>query len=121
MFQTSVIFDRNYNSTAEVIVNQGGTSCFHRDTLVVTIDGNKPISEIKEGDVVLSFNEVTKTKEWKLVTEKFEYKNTKPTIKIKLRNGSEIICTDDHLFYFKGGWISAKHLVSLIHETDTKL
>ena len=26
MFQTSVIFDRNYNSTAEVIVNQGGTS-----------------------------------------------------------------------------------------------
>jgi phage terminase large subunit len=26
MFQTSVIFDRNYNSTAEVIINQGGTS-----------------------------------------------------------------------------------------------
>jgi phage terminase large subunit len=26
MFQTSVIFDRNYHSTAEVIVNQGGTS-----------------------------------------------------------------------------------------------
>jgi phage terminase large subunit len=26
MFQTSIIFDRNYNSTAEVIVNQGGTS-----------------------------------------------------------------------------------------------
>jgi phage terminase large subunit len=26
MFQTSIIFDRNYHSTAEVIVNQGGTS-----------------------------------------------------------------------------------------------
>lgn len=26
MFQTSVIFERNYNSVAEVIVNQGGTS-----------------------------------------------------------------------------------------------
>ena len=26
MFQTSVIFERNYNSTAEVVVNQGGTS-----------------------------------------------------------------------------------------------
>jgi phage terminase large subunit len=26
MFQTSVIFERNYNSNAEVIVNQGGTS-----------------------------------------------------------------------------------------------
>jgi phage terminase large subunit len=26
MFQTSVIFERNYNSIAEVIVNQGGTS-----------------------------------------------------------------------------------------------
>jgi phage terminase large subunit len=26
MFQTSIIFERNYNSTAEVIVNQGGTS-----------------------------------------------------------------------------------------------
>ena len=26
MFQTSVIFDRNYNSTAEVIVNQGGSN-----------------------------------------------------------------------------------------------
>ena len=26
MFQTSVIFERNYNSIAEVVVNQGGTS-----------------------------------------------------------------------------------------------
>lgn len=26
MFQTSVIFERNYNTTAEVVVNQGGTS-----------------------------------------------------------------------------------------------
>jgi hypothetical protein len=121
MFQTSVIFERNYNSNAEVIVNQGGTSCFHPDTLIVTSKGNKRIEDIKVGDIVLSFNETIKKKEWKKVVNTFKYKNTKPTLKIKLKNGAEIICTDDHKFYYKGAWISAKHLVSCIDEKNTKL
>ena len=118
MFQTSVIFERNYNSVAEVVVNQGGTSCFHPDTMIVTKGGNKPISQIQSGDIVLSYNETTKENEWKVVTDTFKYLNTKPTILIKLKNGKEIICTEDHKFFFKGGWVSAKHLVSCIHETN---
>lgn len=118
MFQCSVVYNANYNSTADILINQGGTSCFHPDTLIVTQNGSKPIKDISIGDVVLSFNEDLKVNEWKKVVNTFKYQNTKNTIRVKLKNGKEIICTDDHKFYYKGGWISIKHLLSLKHENN---
>ena len=119
--QTGVLFHANYNATKPIIVNAGGTSCFDGETLVVTDKGLKKISEIEVGDVVKSFNEKTKEDEWKTVTDTFTFLNQKRTVRVKLKNGKEIICTDDHKFYYKGGWISIKHLLSLSNETNTKL
>lgn len=69
----------------------------------------------------MSYNEATKENEFKRVKDVFKYINNKPTVRIKLKNGKEIICTDDHKFFYKGGWISIKHLLSLANENNPKL
>ena len=123
-FQCTDVFYENYKSTEKLIINQGGTSCFYGDQLVITKRGDVRIKDIVLGDIVLSYNEKTKQKEWKLVKNLFSYFNSKKTVKIKLKNGSEIIATDDHKFFYEGGWYSLKHLLSLKYgnmETDTKL
>lgn len=118
------VFHENFKSTEKIIINQGGTSCFYGDQLVVTKRGNIKIKDIILGDIVLSFNEKTNTKEWKVVKNLFSYFNSKKTVKIKLKDGYEIIATDDHKFFHEGGWYSLKHLLSLKYgnmETNTKL
>lgn len=112
MFNTTPVFIENYNAKAKVVINQGGTSCFYPEQLVVTKRGNIKIKDIVLGDIVLSYNEETKQKEWKEVKNVFSYQNSKKTVKIKLKNGVEIIATDDHKFYYEGGWISLKQLLS---------
>jgi hypothetical protein len=106
-----------------VRVVQGGT-CFAGEQLVVTQRGSIPIKYILQNDFVLSYNEEIKSEEWKLVNNVFKHNNTKPTVKIKLKNGKEIICTDDHRFYYKGGWTKVKCLLSLLDgnmEKNTKI
>jgi len=116
--KTTNVFRRNAKAKTRFVFNPGGTRCFHPDTLVVTKNSNKKISEIVEGDEVLSFG---KEDEFKKVKSVFKLDNTKPTVKIKLKNGEEIICTDDHKFYFKGEWVCIKHLLSLWNENNSKL
>lgn len=123
-FQCTDVFYANYQANEKLIINQGGTSCFYGDQLVITKRGNIKIKDIILGDIVLSFNEKTNTKEWKVVKNLFSYFNSKKTVKIKLKDGSEIIATDDHKFFHEGGWYSLKHLLSLKYgnmETNTKL
>lgn len=50
MFQTSVIFDRNYNSTAEVIVNQGGSNAGKTYAIIQVLC----LKAIAESDQVIS-------------------------------------------------------------------
>ena len=111
--RTNPVFKWNYETDADVVVNQGGTSCFEKNTLVVSDTGNIPISKIKVGQNILSYNEETGKEEFKPVIAHWKFKNTKPTVRIKLKSGKTIICTDDHLFFVGGSWISIKHLLSL--------
>lgn len=113
-FVVTPIFYDNYTCEKPIVVNQGGTSCFCGQQKVVTRLGSKPINKLKVGDTVKCFNEKTKKQEWKKVLNTFEYKNTKRTIKVKLKNGQTIIATEDHEFYYEGGWYSLKHLLSLL-------
>jgi hypothetical protein len=106
------IFEWNWKSDKPIVVNQGGTSCFACDTLITTIDGVKPIHLMQVGDIVPTMNEATKEIELKPVVNVLRFENHKPTVKIRLKNGKEIICTDDHEFYVGGTWISIKHLLS---------
>ena len=118
---TTSVFEQNawaYRQGYKIIVNQGGTSCFAGDQLVITATGNTPISKLSYGDMVKTKNLKTGLDEWKSVKNVFKYSNTKPTIKLKLKNGKSIVATDDHKFYFKGGWYSIKHIVSLWHENN---
>ena len=113
---TTSVFSRNikaYNSNESLIVNQGGTRCFDGSQMVKTKSGEKKISEIKKDDIVFTFNEITKTIEENKVLESLAFKNEKKTVKVKLKNGSEIICTEDHEFYFEGGWHPLKYILSL--------
>ncbi len=95
------------------VVNQGGTRCFARDTLVKTDTGYKNIQDIKPSDNVLSYNEKKNKFEYKMVEELHTFEvNAKPLIEIKI-NGEVIICTYDHEIYTitedgkQKGWIPA--------------
>lgn len=76
--------------------------CFIKGTL---IDG-KPIENIKVGDYVKSYNHKTNNIELKKVLNVFK-KKPKDLLKIRLSNGKEIICTSNHPFYTKNGYVEA--------------
>lgn len=107
-----------------IVVHQGGTSCFGPDTLVQSIHGPKKITDVIKGEFVKTYDERTGKNIFKPVIKTLKFKNKKNTLKVRLRNGQEIIATDDHEFYFKGDWVSLKHILSLKEkdvEKDTKL
>ena len=93
--------------------------CFDYDTLVKTDLGELKIGDIVENQIncdVLSYNEITKTFEYKPIVN-FWKNNTSNSEFIELTfeddNGFEktIKCTDDHLFLTKNrGWVMAKDL-----------
>ena len=103
------------NDNVRFIINQGGSRCFAPTQLIYTTDGDKPISEIKEGDIVKTLNIKTKEIEYKSVNEVFKSDNVKKSLRIKLKNGSIIECTEDHEFYFEGGFTSIRNIVSLLN------
>jgi intein/homing endonuclease len=104
---------QNVPKHVRIVSNRGGTRCLSPDTEIVTISGTKFISEIKVGDIVKTYNESTLQNEYKEVEQVHKLENTKKTIRVKLKNGNSITATEDHKFYYKGGWYSLKHLLSL--------
>ena len=117
-YEMLYIFDQNYTPESKVIIcNEGSSRCFHANTNIVTSKGTIPISEIKKGDKVLTYNDQLKTKEFKPVNEPLKFRNKKKCLKIKLKNGKEIIATEDHEFYYEGSWHSLKHIVSLWNDS----
>ncbi len=113
-FTMCKIFAENYTSENKLIIcNEGGTRCFHPDTQIETSEGVKQIQSMRVGDLVHSFNHKTGQRELKKVVEIIATGgNKKPCVKIKLKNGSEIICTDDHKFYFRWGYLEIKHILT---------
>lgn len=104
---------RTYNALNEgwpIIVNEGGARCFAGSQNVFTLSGSKPISKIEVGEFVLTSGE-----RYKRVSAVHKMKNDKPTVRIKLKNGKQIICTEDHKFFFSGRWVEIKYLLSLVN------
>lgn len=48
--------------------------CYHPDTFILTIDGFKPISEVKKGELVATMNPETRKVEYRPVRKTYEYK-----------------------------------------------
>lgn len=111
-------FDALQNTGVRFVINEGGSRCFAPNQLVKTIKGLKPISEIQKGETVFSYNEKTKQVEPQKVLMQYESENEKKCLRIKLKNGQVIEASEDHKFYFQGGWVSLKNIVSLWNEMD---
>lgn len=82
-----------------------GDECIHPSSLIKTIDGDKPISEIKVGDMVLTLNESTHETEFKPVLKLHNNISiSEKKYKVKFEDGSEIIITGNHKMFTNKGW-----------------
>ncbi len=88
---------------------EGFTSCFVAGTLIKTIDGDKPIEDIKVGDLVYAEDPDTGEKELKPVVNLFINEKTE-LVHIKVKD-QEITTTNEHPFYIPDkGWTAAINL-----------
>ena len=90
----------------------GGAGCFTGETLIKTINGDIPISEIKIGDCVLSYNLNLGISEFKQVVNKFAYGGDHQKRKVIIFDycNQLIKCTYEHEFYYEGNWQPAYRL-----------
>ena len=87
--------------------------CFHPESNVLTLNGNKPISEIKIGESVYSFNEQKNKVELSIVENIIAKNVDEDLVVIELENGKIIKCTSDHEIFTKNrGWVKAVELSS---------
>ena len=86
------------------------TCCFIAGTLVLTAAGLKKIEEIREGDLVLAYDEETGEQAYKPVVQLFR-NESKDWIGVTV-NGKEIISTPGHKYYLPEtkAWVSAEDL-----------
>jgi len=96
---------------AKLLKKWFGCNSFTADTLVHTENGLKPISEIKVGDKVLSYDERTETTRYQPVMAVIQGEQRYQLILITLDSGESIEATAEHPFYINGkGWNPANSL-----------
>jgi len=121
---TTTTIDKNGNTTTTVVPNKpnyvepdpptyypprqpagtpskGGGGCLDGDTKLLTKNGYKSISEINEGDMVLSYNSETKENEYKEVTMIYRHINMKDVLYTMIVNNKTIKATRLHRFFVK--------------------
>lgn len=112
---------RHFEAGHDWTLMEGGSRCFEKDTLILTANGKKKISELNANDFVLSFNHETNKKEYKRVASVIKNENNqKRCYCFRLKNGDEIKCTEDHRFYYQGRYVCAKDLVYLFDQLKNK-
>ncbi len=94
--------DKLYNKFGFIITDE----CFPSGTLINTPKGKIPIEQIKLGNIVYSYNHKINKIEEKKVTNLFKNK-PKTLCTIKLNNGKQITCTENHPFYTNYGYLTA--------------
>ncbi len=85
---------------------------FSADTLIATPEGDKPISEIEVGDVILAYSEATEEVDIYHVSATHNQRHDS-TLDITI-DGETLHTTDEHPFYVvrddEEQWVQAKHL-----------
>ncbi len=85
---------------------------FSADTLIATPDGDKPISEIEVGDVILAYSEATEEVDIYHVSATHNQRHDS-TLDLTI-DGETLHTTDEHPFYVirddQEQWVQAKHL-----------
>ena len=106
-------YDGNGVSAWSQYFGSDGTVCFVAGTPIHTEAGLKPIEEIRQGDLVWSWNDTTSEAELKPVVE--TYINPSMRLAYLTICGETITCTPEHRFYVpQKGWTRAYAL----HEGD---
>ena len=87
--------------------------CFHGDSLVLTPDGYVPIRDIKPGDKVINYSEITG--EFKIDTVIKQHKNltksdSEKMYELEFDDGNKIQVTGNHKFLTNLGWVRADEL-----------
>jgi intein/homing endonuclease len=83
--------------------------CFAAGTKVATSEGDKPIEELKEGDIVLSSDAERGESAYERVSRVY-VREASEMLDIRVE-GEEISSTLEHLFWVEGkGWTAAKEL-----------
>ena len=106
----------------------GGSSsrsggCFEAGTLILMADNSlKKIEEIRQGDLIIAYNEINNVFEEAIVNASKYYYNPKKLVKIVLENGIWIKMTPGHPIFTKDGWKSLDIENSLFeHGLEAKL
>lgn len=105
---TDVYKGDKYDDVAisEIEFDGTGVHCFAKGTLISTPQGQIEIENLKVGDTVLSFNELTKEIQTSTI---LELANQKHHNLYELNfSGTTIIVTDDHPFFYIGHFYSIK-------------
>jgi len=76
---------------ADIVKVGIGPGCFTPDTLVLTDEGWRTISTIKEGDLVLTHNTI-----WEPVTHLWKFDHHRQLATVSLEDGNEYKMTPDH-------------------------
>lgn len=103
-----------YKDGAQIICNEGGSRCFAPDTNVLTDSGYKKISELTENELVETPFGL------KPIIAIHKMQNIKKSVRIKMKSGKVIECTEDHLFFYQQRWIMIKDLLSLLDKKNTQ-
>jgi predicted phage terminase large subunit-like protein len=80
-------------------------ACLVAGTIIATIEGNKPIEQVRVGDFVLTRNGYRRVS-WSGIT-----KRVSELVRIDFNDGSHVIGTADHLCYTRNrGWVELQNL-----------
>ncbi len=85
--------------------------CFAKGSMVWTIIGPKPIESVVVGDIIYSYNEKTGALETDTVTAA-QFTGERETVVVRTKTGHRSICTPDHRFLTRRGWVEAANLTT---------
>lgn len=114
-------FFEKYNS---VLVDE----CVNENTLILTPSGEKPIKDIKIGELVITYNEKNKIYEANKVLEVHQNhisSKNKKMLRLELENGKVLELTENHpVFTTNRGWVRAGELnenddIEIINNIET--
>jgi len=109
-------WNSKHSKYPQVVVTPKIDGCFTFDSKVMLANGEeRRISDIKDGNMVLSYNEKTCSFEPKKVKKVIirPVQNSQWWVLMTLSSGRQIRCTADHLFLTKNrGWVEAKNLTT---------
>ena len=93
-------------------------TCLSGDTLVQTPFGNVPIKDLKEGDLVFSYNLDSRKVEIDKIMNSGMTSASRKVMKITFDTNQEVVCTPDHLFAVRSQADNLGELIKFVPASD---